>query len=156
MQRGQSCAFAAARCGSALARKTSASLSLALVSKRVLGLRPRLGPRLDWLCLQTSNQFNRHPCDTPRYHQQSPRPDFRPCKQSLQILSTVGARNVRQTCVRASDLLMRHLLSPPCAARCQSSSSPIIIERFPTPAVRTCVRTDQNLISPPSMLRLSI
>lgn len=121
----------------------------------MLGLRPRLGPRLDWLCLQTSNQFNRLPCDMPRCQRARARLPTMQTEPSM-ILSTVGARNVRQTCVRASNLLMRHLLSPPCAARCQSSSSPIIIERFPTPAVCTCVGTDQNLISPPSMLRLSI
>ena len=122
----------------------------------MLGLRPRLGPRLDWRCLQSSNQFDRLPCDTPRcHHRARARLPTMQTEPSM-ILSTVGARNVRQTCRGASNLLMRHVLSPPYAARCQSSSSPIIIERFPTPAVRTCVRTDQNLISPPSMLRLSI
>lgn len=86
-----------------------------------------------------------------------PTPDFRPCKQSLQsCLPWVRVTSIPSDMRGASNLLMRHVLSPPYAARCQSSSSPIIIERFPTPAVRTCVRTDQNLISPPSILRLSI
>lgn len=106
MQRGQSCAFAAARCGSALARKTSASLSLALVSKRVLGLRPRLGPRLDWLCLQTSNQFNRHPCDTPRCHHRA-HARLPTMQTEPSILSTVGARNVHSIrhawCIKPPD-----------------------------------------------------
>ena len=56
--------------------QVSASLSVALGGKCVLGLRPRLGPGLDWLCLQSSNnRSHTHPCDTPRCRSQA----YRPC-----------------------------------------------------------------------------
>jgi hypothetical protein len=94
-------------------------------------------------CLPTSNQFHRHPCDTPY---RPPCPDFRlilNTRRTEPSWQSFSLPWVRVTSVITHACSLVCTLKPPETSPQPALRSPlriiIIIERSPRPAVRTCV-----------------